>query len=196
MSNTVNGSGVIGILLSGVSDTNTITGNSLNNNLWSGICLDNSSGNTINGANTVSGGQNGLYLGSNANNNQISQNTFTLASANGVWIDNSTNNILNQNTISNNGVIGVLVKNSATNNNLTYNTIQGNGWAGVCMDTASGNNINHNNFISNPEQAYDDSTNNWDNGVTGNYWNDWPTTTPRPISGGSNTDNFPSTTPF
>jgi parallel beta-helix repeat protein len=196
MSNTINGSGVIGLLLAGSSDNNTITGNSLNNNLWTGICLDNSAGNTINGANTVYGGENGLYLGNNANNNQVTQNVFTMGSANGIWVDNSVGNTINQNNINNNGIIGVLISNGGTGNNLTYNSIQQNGWAGVCIVSSSGNNMNHNNFISNPEQAYDDSTNNWDNGVTGNYWNDWPTTTPRPISGGSNTDNFPSTTPF
>lgn len=41
------------------------------------------------------------------------------------------------------------------------------------MSTAEDNKIYLNNFLGNTENAYDEGDNIWDNGSTGNYWDDY-----------------------
>ncbi|UCE74373.1 MAG: hypothetical protein JSV56_01355 [Methanomassiliicoccales archaeon] len=58
-------------------------------------------------------------------------------------------------------------------NTIADNYIQNNTW-GIRLISANNNSIYHNNFINNTNQAFDDSSNRWDNGAgEGNYWSDY-----------------------
>ena len=89
-----------------------------------------------------------------------------------------------------------IYKNTFRNNSKGINIISGLG------DPPSNNHIYHNNFISNTLNAYDEGSNNWDEGNNygGNYWDDYTDVDNNTdgfgnvaynISGGSNKDNYP-----
>jgi len=103
---------------------------------------------------------------------------------------------ITDNTINNNPYAGIALNNGSNNNQLHYNNMDGNGF-GLYVDTSNGNQIYQNNFHTNTAFASDNGANNWDNSIdTGNYYQDWNTTTPRNIPGGLNVDHYPPTTPF
>ncbi len=55
-----------------------------------------------------------------------------------------------------------------------YNNILSNNGIGIEINQSDGNTLYYNNFISNSQQAFDNSNNQWDNGVSrGNYWSDY-----------------------
>lgn len=186
--------GGIGLLMVQSSDQNTISNNEFDSNIWTNIVLDHCSenqitNNIINGTHTS---QQGILLLHNCNQNDINGNSIYNNTAVGISLQKSSNNNdINHNHVSNNGIIGILIDTS-NNNTLYHNTIESNGWAGTCISNSIGNTMTENNYLSNPEQAYDNGINNYDNGFTGNYYSDWTTTDPRLIDGGSNVDHFPS----
>jgi uncharacterized repeat protein (TIGR01451 family) len=87
---------------------------------------------------------------------------------------------------------------------------------GIYISSSSNNLIYHNNFENNENQAYDDGSNQWDNGCPsgGNYWGDYAGAdenhgvnqnipggdgigdTPYPILGGGNQDRYPLMNPW
>ena len=116
----------------------------------------------------------GVYVGSSKgiiiDNNIISDNF------DGIYLVNSDDNIITHNVITNNiwYVSGIHLI-SSTNNTISDNDISGND-KGVYLYNSINNLIYHNNFISNTEQAYDNTdTNFWhyDYPAGGNYWNDY-----------------------
>jgi parallel beta-helix repeat protein len=139
-----------------------------------------------------------LYM-SNDNNNTENwiENIYY-----GLYMDQSSNNSIHENQFLGNSYANLALYHSNTNT-IYHNTIQESGF-GIYLENSTGNTIYQCNFLNNTSHAYDNGTNNWDNGTVGNYWDDWTTPdsdgngvvdAPRPISGGSNTDNYPTTTP-
>ncbi|ODS37806.1 MAG: hypothetical protein A7315_03665 [Candidatus Altiarchaeales archaeon WOR_SM1_79] len=62
----------------------------------------------------------------------------------------------------------------STNINITRNNISNNKY-GIYIDSSSNNLVYHNNITGNTNQAFDDGSNQWDNGYPtgGNYWDDY-----------------------
>ena len=198
------------------SDNNTVSGNTADNNTWDGIAVADSNNNTIQDNDNVTNNNSGIRIIGASSGNQvlnnvvtsnawadmsldtagnttISGNTFT-NSEEGIFIYNSNGNTLTNNTMNNDIWDGIYIGNS-DNNTLTGNSMS-NGGYGVRIQGSTGNSIIANNFVNNYDQAYDNGSNEtWNNSTTGNYYNDWNSTNPRPVDGGSNIDQYPTTTP-
>ncbi|MFX1515334.1 MAG: nitrous oxide reductase family maturation protein NosD [Promethearchaeota archaeon] len=216
-----------GISLSHSSDFNTLSGNTVNNN-DKGIELFASSNNTLS-RNTVKNNNFGIDVDHWSNNNTLSGNaaennscgislihshTNTL-SGNTVENNNygfdlyfSSTNILSANTAKNNNY-GIDLSNLSTNNTLSGNTVKNNKY-GISLRHSSHYNLIYSNdicgnTIGQAIEEADCSENQWDNGITGNYWgidyiNNYPSgtndgkiwDTPYEINGtGSGIDHFP-----
>jgi parallel beta-helix repeat protein len=173
---------------------NTLSNDTVSGNPYAGIALYNGSAFNVVENCTVTGDGFGIYVcGSNGNTiegSNISNNSFY-----GVYMDGSSNSIVTGNTVGNNPYAGVALYNGSDNNTLTYNTVDTNQF-GVYVDNSTGNGVYMNNFINNTAQVYDDASNSWDNGTTGNYYSDWSSRDARSVAGGSNVDHYPSTTAF
>jgi PKD repeat protein len=115
-------------------------------------------------------------------NNNFNITAYITYSGVGVNLSQTNNSVLKNNIITkcNQGVVsyGYLSSESKYQTNLIY----------------------HNNFVDNTQNAYDSTTNNWDNGTQGNYWDDYIGEdndgdgigdTPYSISGGGNQDHYP-----
>jgi parallel beta-helix repeat protein len=138
------------------SDNCDLIENDITNNKMNGITLSHESGklikNTISN-NTIRNNQvDGIYLYSNSSNNEILYNTINNNSRYGtlLYLD-CDSNIISGNKIANNSQIGLVINAS-------------------CAD----NSIYDNCFTGNTLHAQDNgSSNDWDNGVIGNYWDDY-----------------------
>ncbi len=126
----------------------------------------------------------------------------------GVSLHKSNHNIIRNNLITSNGYRGIILWFALAYNNLIYNnTIVDNGWregawenGGVVFHESSNNIVHHNNFLNNTIHADANGyANSWDNGVEGNYWDnylgldsdqDGIGDTPYIIDG-NNQDNYP-----
>ncbi|MFX1570725.1 MAG: NosD domain-containing protein [Promethearchaeota archaeon] len=141
----------------------------------------------------------GISLYFESTNNTLSYNIIYLTTV-GIVI-RSSKNYLYQNKIHQNGA-GIFISptgiGSCDHNDVRNNIITDNDWYGILLDASSnntfiGNHITYNNitgmyiasvsnenlmfnniFEGNLQNAQDDATNNqWDNGVIGNYWDDY-----------------------
>ena len=95
-----------------------------------------------------------------------------------------------------------------SDNNLVFNcNLTSNNNIGITLNNSNNNIIYHNNFNYNAQNAYDNSSNVWDNGFPsgGNYWDDYTGTdsngdgigeSPYPIAGGNNEDEYPLMQPY
>ncbi|MHA2366932.1 MAG: right-handed parallel beta-helix repeat-containing protein [Candidatus Hodarchaeales archaeon] len=140
-----------GIYLYG-SDNNLISKNILNNNKQ-GIVLGSSDANTVSG-NIVKGNTlNGLRLAVSSTGNNIS------------------NNIIDDNNI------GILFWGSTiSQNNIKRNIVRNNNDTGIYIyesDFLRRNLLSHNCLINNSINAKDYYNNNWDDGIEGNYWDNY-----------------------
>lgn len=121
----------------------------------------------------------------------------------------SNNNTIESNNASNNSN-GIFII-EGHNNTVYGNTASSNLGFGIMLYNSSRNVIFRNNFYRNyKNDAYDNGENQWDNGTTGNYYDDLrvPTGSCRytdgngvcslghPIPGGSSTDRHPTPNPF
>ncbi|MFX1385474.1 MAG: nitrous oxide reductase family maturation protein NosD [Promethearchaeota archaeon] len=150
--NTANDNDYWGIYLDHECSNNTITRNNLNDNGGEGIYLkDNCSKNTISGNYLNDNGFNGVELWSGCSNNTISGNIVNDNIDSGIWLNNHCdNNTLTENIVFKNP-IGIRLESDCVSNLIFYNCIF--------------NNSNYN--------GIDNASNNWDNGVIGNYWSNY-----------------------
>ena len=158
-------------------------------------------------------------------NNSLHENTMD-NNQGGLVVFLSSENNITQNSVKNNSLLGIAVLGSSSYNNIFFNDLIGNSLYGIHLVGASNNtifgnrivnsseigiqiwtstddNIIYNNsFIGNTLNAQDNGTNNqWDNGVFGNFWDDYNGDdinldgigdTPYNISGLANSvDSFP-----
>jgi len=221
--NEINGSGNDGIYCEW-SNYSTFSKNHIINNddgIYQTRCMGN-----IFQANTITCNDDGMYVSASENtkilDNKFWNNTNTVTvedSQNtkiiGNTLKNNTDGIslftqANENIISNNHIINNtrygLILTFAKKNNITENIFENNKDTGVYVDAKSDDNhFYHNLFINNTIHACDSCENNWDDGYSGNYWDDYIGEdtddngigdTPYNIPCGSNRDNFPFMNPY
>lgn len=146
---------------------------------------------------TIRNGRNGIIV-SAARNCTIRGNLVEDNKDRGILINNSQNCTLNRNHVVRtqsmygmnvNSSRNILVEENAassnyfdgvglflsSNNMIRGNTVNDNNLFGIVVDFHSNDNtIHHNNFFNNSIQVGSSNpTNNWDNGVEGNYWSDY-----------------------
>jgi nitrous oxidase accessory protein len=160
-------------ILSTLSTQNTITYNHAKSNSC-GIQTAYSDHLTIN-HNIVSGGMYGIQL-QKTHYSQLANNTLT-GSSYGIYLVNSNYNTFGgtrPNQVSRNDW-GLTLYNSTHNQIIDGNVFGENTWGMYLIASSSTNTLYRNNFVSNVRQAYQEvgSTNTWDNGTAGNYWNDY-----------------------
>jgi parallel beta-helix repeat protein len=159
-----------GIWLSGSTD-NIITQNNISQNKYTGITISDSNSITIS-ENIVSGNDFGVAL-ITSNNNLLTQNNISSNNKDGIYFYSSNNNIILGNHIFSNNNTGIQLSES-TNNQITQNNITQNNKTGITMSNSSNNMIFHNSFNNNTKPLTSiNSTNSLDNGIEGNYWNDY-----------------------
>ncbi|TFG24466.1 MAG: hypothetical protein EU529_04195 [Promethearchaeota archaeon] len=163
-----------GIELSNVTN-GTIINNNCSNNNQNGILLYNKCSNNTISENTCSdNGVNGIKLEIFCENNTLFKNSISKNEI-GIYLNQCYYTDMSQNTIENNDIgIGVDYNsdfNNITNNIINYNTDYGI----VILQYLCEHNLLYNNsFIGNKVHAKNDGYNNdWDNGIIGNYWDDY-----------------------
>ena len=179
------------VKISGFTITNS---SSLSQNKNEGIKIG-SNYNTISDCNISSNANYGLYLGENTKNNiikfnifsnnkyginanyaktnDISLNTFTYNNDYGLFFDNDSNdNLISDNIFTENNY-SIRIRGSERNT-IFKNMIINNEY-GLYFCCGAKNNIAYNNFFINNTNwnAIDALVNKWDNGIVGNYWDDY-----------------------
>jgi nitrous oxidase accessory protein len=153
---------------------NTISYCNISSNKNYGLYLDANpkSTNNIIKFNTFSNNNYGLYT-QNAKSNNISSNTFTSNTLYGIFlVTTSDDNLISDNKFTDNNY-AIRIKGS-TLNTVIKNQIMNNNY-GLYFCCGASNNIAYNNvFINNTYWNADDALGNtWDNGIVGNYWDDY-----------------------
>ena len=114
-----------------------------------GISLYRSNNNTVKNCNSSFNNQYGIFLDLYSDNNTIAENDIS-NNQDGIFL-RSDNNTIKENDIISNNVYGILIDNSGNNNTFYFNK-----------------------FIENGEHVEDRGYDNkWDNGVIGNYWDNY-----------------------
>jgi len=169
------------------ADYNIISGNIISNVYDSNaIVITSSNYNTIEDNTITNNGDIGIWL-SNSHHNIVKDNVIT-NNAGGLILEISDHNSIYSNIISMNeqeGIIGTginsnsIYDNTITNNNPTQNSIFYGlkilGYNSGTQTISSNDNLIYDNtFSGNTNNAFDEYTNNWDNGYPlGNYWDDY-----------------------
>jgi parallel beta-helix repeat protein len=188
-----------------------VFGNNITANGWSGLNFDLSFNDTIHSNNITVNGRDGIYL-SRTSNSTIYENRIAFNQQHGVELQfSSMNNTISRNTITENQFDGILDAYSWYNR-ISENTISDNRY-GVAYADSSNNALYRNNFVNNTQHVNDaswsspsipPSSNVWDNGCEGNYWDDYSGIdsdddgigdTPYVIDA-NNQDNYPLVSPF
>jgi len=155
-----------------------IDNNTCRNN-YCGIYLESSHNNTLNNNICENNKGHGIhFVGSDKNiltNNTCLNNGWDDTYYSGIVLNKSTKNNLSNNFIENSGAYGIFLCNVSINNVIRNNFIENHGYVGIGLSYSSNNRIYHNNFVNNLTQAYDESSNFWDDGYPsgGNYWSDY-----------------------
>ncbi|MFW9828331.1 MAG: NosD domain-containing protein [Candidatus Thorarchaeota archaeon] len=151
---------------------NRIFNNNIKDNSYYGIMMYNCNKSTIK-HNTVNNDHYGIYL-HRSNKNLILNNTALNNDWFGIYVWNSHENLLSNNTVKSNLRAGMSLRHSKEciiTNNLFLNNSE---YGLMLVETSIYDLIFFNKFIDNDDNALDDCLHNqWDNGVIGNYWNDY-----------------------
>lgn len=209
--NTVSGNNV-GIVIAYVSTNNMIKNNTISNSseYSIGIFSNNNiiSNNEIIDSLDCLNESRGIYA-SLINQIEISDNNI-INNIGGIYLSKVTNSTIFKNIVSNNEW-GIYMQEDSQNNTIFENNITSNNMEGVCLTNSSVDNLlYHNNFRCNTVHANDTGNNSWDNGVEGNYWDDFDNESegaydnntdgivdsPYNISDGDNKDNYPLMEPY
>jgi parallel beta-helix repeat protein len=164
-----------------------------------------SQGNNISNNNIVNNlRMNGIFLYC-ASYNMIYGNLIENNNYHGIRVEYASHNMIVNNRIVNNRGYGIYLWESQ-DNQLIGNTVKQSFWDGCVLGgDCEGNSIFHNNFIGNPENAYDETGNIWDNGSSGNYWSDYNGSdtngdgigeSPYQIPGNKSLDMYPLMKPY
>jgi parallel beta-helix repeat protein len=150
----------------------TLTGNTFSSNSMDGLYIFNSVNNTFLNNGISSNNDLGVWL-SKSTNNFLADNEISANLRFGIYIGNSTLNTVAENTISMSDQFGIRLDYS-DNNTISGNTLLENQVRGTLLFYANNNTFLHNNFINNTGTlASINSTNIFDNGIEGNFWNDY-----------------------
>jgi parallel beta-helix repeat protein len=181
------------------SSNSQIWDNIVQRNVRYGIYLMRSFGNSV--ASNVSE-NNGLY-GIRvyfASNNRVNDN-IVRGNDRGIVLDNAFENIITNNEIQKNNSEGIDLLWQSNSNTICANRIHNNVEVGIDIPEGSCDNlIYHNELIGNGRNAIDKGANRWDNGVEGNFWDDYAGMdvdgngigdAPYMILGGANQDRYP-----
>ena len=198
-----------GIYIKGNVNGYVFTGNNISNNVISncsyGIFIYGYAKNNTIFNNDLIDNTNGIYL-QYFINNSILENYAYSNTAYGIYIGSrSDGNIVSRN-VCNNNMYGIRFK-GVSFNEIFLNRLENNeiGLYSCCGSTD--NTIYKNTLINNAKHASDGFTNSWDNGIVGNYWEDYIViypnatqidhiwNTPYAIPDGNNKDNYPLINP-
>jgi len=128
------------------------------------------SDNTISN-NILVNNEKGIYLNRDTNNNNVSFNTCK-NNTYGIYIFVSYYSFVFKNNITNN-FNGLRIINSKYNR-IFHNFIENNQQGALVCCGSENNVIYSNNFVNNSEwNAQDKVSNEWDNGILGNFWDDY-----------------------
>ncbi len=186
------------------------------------------SGNNISG-NVISNCTYGIYVHSDAKNNTIYNNDI-IDNSEGIYLYYCVNNSIIENYVYSNTVYGIYIglysdgnvvsRNVCTenrygirfkgvsDNEIFLNRLERNEMGLYSCCSSSDNILYYNTLIDNDLHASDGFSNFWDNGIVGNYWEDYtviyPNATqidnywsiPYDVPMGDNVDNFPLVNPF
>ena len=132
-------------------------------------------------------------------NNSILNNYLHSNTLYGIYINlNSDSNIVSRNVCTENRY-GIRFK-AVSYNEIFFNRCENNELGIYSCCGSSDNILSCNLLIDNEKQASDSFYNSWDNGIVGNYWNDYTGNdsdgdgigdTPYPIPDGNNEDRYP-----
>lgn len=103
--------------------------------------------------------------------NEISKNDIINCKEIGIYLYGAEKNIVSENNISKNN-FGIQAK-GADNNEIFKNYINKNQIGIFLCCLAKYNVVYSNNFVENNNSALDEYNNEWDNGKSGNYWDDY-----------------------
>jgi len=152
------------------SDRNDILNNTIENNGDWGISLNSLSKQNKIAGNLVSNNYGGIKLSGNSEQNEITDNVLSENDLEGLLIEGlSIGNTIERNMITNN--FGGIKLSSSGQNIITENSIEDNSMEGILLETSNSNIITKNNFIGNNRQARYllSSRNSWEE----NYWDNW-----------------------
>jgi len=177
----------------------------IGNSLFAGILLHNVTNGKIMG-NSMGFPTGALIYMRNSSYNIISNNNASYGTQYGILLQGAAGttryNTISNNIVSNNTNNGILLRSGCENNTISENIVNDNGNRGINLDSGTMYNEIYLNCLNNTSNAMDDGTNNhWDNGIKGNYWEDYPYDdansdgigdTPYDISGSAGSqDNYP-----
>jgi len=153
-----------------LSDVNNVTIKNTNIiEFDDGLYLSSSSNNAIFGNNITNNRGYGIRLSSYSHNSTVFENNVA-NNGGGILLIRASNNTISGNNVRN-GYSGIEFY-QASYNILKENNVTDNLY-GIRLMDSSNNSIYHNNFANNRLQADASLMNAWDNGVEGNYWDDY-----------------------
>jgi len=222
---------IIGINI--YSSGNVIKGNSIFKFKYGIYIKDNINGQVITknniSDNLISNCTYGIYVYSDAENNIIFNNDL-IDNNDGMYLYYFVNNSILKNYVYSNTGYGIYIGSHSDGNMISRNVCKNNRYGirfkGVSFNeiflnrcenndiglySCCGSNDNilyYNSLVNNKKQASDGFVNSWDNGIVGNYWDDYIViytnatqidgfwSIPYDILDGNNKDNFPLINPF